>query len=49
MKKSLRRIFVFRRGGEFCTAGRFLPALPQSVVYYKKWAAKVILERGNRV
>lgn len=27
----------------------FLPALPQSVVYYRKWAAKVILERGNRV
>ena len=28
-------LFVSCRGGEFCTAGRFLPALPQSVVYYK--------------
>ena len=46
MKK---RLIVGISGGEFCTAGRFLPALPQSVVYYKKWAAKVILERGNRV
>lgn len=31
----------------------FLPVLPQSVVYYRKcagkWAAKAILERGNRV
>lgn len=31
----------------------FLPALPQSVVYYRKWtgkwAAKAILERGNRI
>ena len=46
-------LFVSCRGGEFCTAGRFLPALPQSVVYYKKWtgkwAAKVILERRNIV
>lgn len=29
-----------RRIGEFCAAGRFLPVLPQSVVYYRKCAGK---------
>lgn len=53
MEKLSGGLFVSCRGGEFCTAGRFLPVLPQSVVYYKKWtgkwAAKVILERRNIV
>ena len=55
MEKAVRRTFCVLpwRIGEFCAAGRFLPVLPQSVVYYKKWtgkwAAKVILERRNIV